>query len=307
MDEPIILKHIHEMLLALEAIPENQFPAKSDTGNSAPDAILIQRRCQDVRINAHGISQNNKLFHERFVLTLPLKGNGLICCNNHTFGIQPGSAVLVYPFQYHHYVVNQNDFFWCVITFVMERAFYPKRLSSCSVLCNDRAWKLLERMLELYIQHDGHNPLVRQYLGCLLGELELNAHSAPEPTISDADMADGLVLFEQINGYINLHLKDCNMTPERLSDRFHVSRTKLYSVFQKYLNASPAEYIRRLRLEQACRLLSSSNDLMGDVSKECGFTSQAVFNRCFKREFNYTPKDFRKQMHHSREDSPVRI
>lgn len=280
---------LQRLLLSLEALPKNQFPVQTGEG-SLPDAILIQRRCQNVRINAQGYSVDKKLFHNRFVLTLALSGEGFICANTQTYSLSPGQAALVYPFQYHHYIVDQNDFFWCVITFTLDHAFYPVKLHNQSVNCSSFVMLLLQRLLELYVLHGGTHPLVRQYLGCLLGELDI---SAPESTETSspaaAPAAAELLLLERINGYICLHLSDSWLTPEHLADSFHVSRSKLYLAFQKYMNVSPADYIRGLRLETACRMLQKDSSSLKNIAQKCGFSSQATFNRCFKREFGTTP------------------
>jgi len=283
------LDRLRQKLLSLEPLPSNQFPTPSGTG-SLPDAILIQRRDQHVRINSQGHSVDKKLFHGRFVLTLALSGAGYICVNTQTTPICPVQAALVYPFQYHHYIVNQDDFFWCVITFTLEHAFYPAKLYSQSINCSSVVMALLQRLVELYIHYGGAHFLVRQYLGCILGELEL---TAPDNTRSPETTAqvpsDELMLLERINGYICLHLGDRWLTPECLAETFHVSRSKLYLVFQKYLATCPAAYIRGLRLENACRMLQQTSGNLKGIAKKCGFSSQATFNRCFRREFGTAP------------------
>ena len=252
--EKALENRIRELALRLESRPPVQFPP-SDGLPGEPGGVLIQRRCADVKINPGG-SERLKLFHKRFVLTAALKQEGLVCVNDLAFPIAPGYASLVYPFQYHHYVVDQSDFFWLVISFELERMFYPETLYHCSVRLTETSWRLLARMLEIYLGYGGGEPRVRRYLNCLLAELDAEPRRVDAGTHALA--SDRRVrLFEEINGYICLHLADSGLSVEEIARRHGVSRSYLYTVFETMLGCHPAEYIRQLRLRQACRLLKS--------------------------------------------------
>ena len=164
---------IRELAQLLESCPPVQFPPP-DGLPGEPGGILIQRRCAEVKINPGG-SDRLKLFHRRFVLTAALEREGLVCVNDLTFPVAPDYASLVYPFQYHHYVVDQSDFFWMVVTFELERMFYPETLYHCSVKMTPVTYGLLARMVELYLEYGGGDPRVRRYLNCLLAELDAPA------------------------------------------------------------------------------------------------------------------------------------
>ncbi|WP_373080800.1 helix-turn-helix domain-containing protein [Zhongshania sp.] len=56
------------------------------------------------------------------------------------------------------------------------------------------------------------------------------------------------------------------------------------------------EYINSYRLEEACRLLEHAPELtIGDIALRSGFNSQNVLNGHFKKRFNKTPSQYRKQ------------
>ena len=280
---------IRELALRLESRPPVQFPP-SDGLPGEPGGVLIQRRCADVKINPGG-SERLKLFHKRFVLTAALKQEGLVCVNDLAFPIAPGYASLVYPFQYHHYVVDQSDFFWLVISFELERMFYPETLYHCSVRLTETSWRLLARMLEIYLGYGGGEPRVRRYLNCLLAELDAEPRRVDAGTHALA--SDRRVrLFEEINGYICLHLADSGLSVEEIARRHGVSRSYLYTVFETMLGCHPAEYIRQLRLRQACRLLKSGRWLLSEVAAESGFSSLSVFSRSFRRMTGVSPSEY---------------
>ena len=58
------------------------------------------------------------------------------------------------------------------------------------------------------------------------------------------------------------------------------------------LGCHPEEYIRQLRLRQACRLLKSGRWLLSEVAAESGFSSLSVFSRSFRRMTGVSPSEY---------------
>jgi AraC family transcriptional regulator len=63
--------------------------------------------------------------------------------------------------------------------------------------------------------------------------------------------------------------------------------------FRKFYGCTPGEYLRALRIEFACRMLSTSHMPLIEVSLAAGFSHQAHFSRLFKRQIGMTPAEFR--------------
>ncbi len=74
-----------------------------------------------------------------------------------------------------------------------------------------------------------------------------------------------------------------------------VSRRWLEKQFQRYLGRTPAEELRRLRIERAKTRLVDSTMSMLEISLNCGFSSQATFSVSFKREVGMSPATYRRQ------------
>ena len=71
--------------------------------------------------------------------------------------------------------------------------------------------------------------------------------------------------------------------------------------FRRALNSSPRQYLLRLRVDAASRLLTFTNRPIARISEECGFHDHAHFTRSFKKMMNMTPLTFRKRQ---RENNP---
>ncbi len=63
--------------------------------------------------------------------------------------------------------------------------------------------------------------------------------------------------------------------------------------FRRYFRATVGEYVRRLRIEYACRLLAASDIPMIAIALQAGFSHQSHFTRIFKRAIGMTPTEFR--------------
>ncbi len=70
----------------------------------------------------------------------------------------------------------------------------------------------------------------------------------------------------------------------------HLSR-----VFKKSAGYSLSDYIKRVRIDHAMRLLSSSEYSVGEISYMVGFQDQSHFGKVFRSFLKMTPLDYRQQ------------
>jgi LacI family transcriptional regulator len=74
-----------------------------------------------------------------------------------------------------------------------------------------------------------------------------------------------------------------------------ISRRALEKGFRKHLGCSPAEAIRRARMDHAVQLLCDTSWAMPRIAAACGFDRPELLTRAFRRELNLTPSEFRRQ------------
>lgn len=72
-----------------------------------------------------------------------------------------------------------------------------------------------------------------------------------------------------------------------------VSKMQLYRKIKETLNMTPTEYIRYIRLEQAEKLLKTTNKTVQEIMYDCGFNSKTYFYREFAKKYHVTPKEYR--------------
>jgi AraC family transcriptional activator of mtrCDE len=74
------------------------------------------------------------------------------------------------------------------------------------------------------------------------------------------------------------------------------------------MGAPPLDFIHSSRIEEACKLLGSTEQSILSISEQVGFRSISSFNRCFSKLMGESPKAWRKKaMHHKGQSSKASI
>ena len=100
------------------------------------------------------------------------------------------------------------------------------------------------------------------------------------PTVSDA------VEYIAKHYAESLHLSD-------IADYVHINPQHLCRVFKKELGETINEYITRIRIDEAKRLLSDERKLAYEVAELVGFKDAAYFSLIFKKITGQSPKNFK--------------
>jgi len=79
-----------------------------------------------------------------------------------------------------------------------------------------------------------------------------------------------------------------------LSKKFHVSASYLSRVFKRRMGMGLIDYVNRLRVEEACRLLSTSDWSIARIAGEVGYDEIAYFSRRFRHETGQSAREYRK-------------
>jgi AraC family transcriptional regulator len=93
---------------------------------------------------------------------------------------------------------------------------------------------------------------------------------------------------DYIVGHLSEPLRLREISQAALLSPFHFHR-----VFQAMVGATPAEFVKRLRLEKALGLMAGSRaPSLTSIALACGFSSSSDFSRCFKQRFDVPPRAF---------------
>jgi LacI family transcriptional regulator len=110
---------------------------------------------------------------------------------------------------------------------------------------------------------------------------------------TDAMAVDDDILAMAIR-YIHQHSQE-RIQVEDILSAVPISRRALEKGFRKFLGRSPAEVIRRARVDRAVQLLCDTSWGLPRIATACGFERPELLTRTFRRELNLTPSEFRRQ------------
>ena len=97
-----------------------------------------------------------------------------------------------------------------------------------------------------------------------------------------------------LDNWIMRHLSDSELNIDTLASSLSYGRSTFYAKVNALTGMTPNNYIRKIRLTEAKRLLEEDNITVAEVSYKTGFSNPYYFSRCFKQEFGMPPSTYRK-------------
>lgn len=93
--------------------------------------------------------------------------------------------------------------------------------------------------------------------------------------------------------YIKSHCYDVALDINQVCCKCYISRTKLQKLFLRYYGVSPKQYLLKLKMDKAFKLLADEHLTIGETAVLCGFKDGKYFSRLFHQKFGYPPSMFR--------------
>lgn len=78
-----------------------------------------------------------------------------------------------------------------------------------------------------------------------------------------------------------------------LAARQCLSASHLHACFRRQAGITPHQFVRRLRVEEACRLLAETRLPLSEVAARCGFSSQSAMTHVLTRQTGRRPREWR--------------
>ncbi len=87
---------------------------------------------------------------------------------------------------------------------------------------------------------------------------------------------------------------DKRISTDEMAAQVKTSTSTLERRFRKLFQMSPSNYLQRVRLHAARRLLTETEEELSVIAIECGFYDQSHFTKVFRGMYSQTPRAFRK-------------
>lgn len=97
---------------------------------------------------------------------------------------------------------------------------------------------------------------------------------------------------KKITAYIDENYMNTELTVSSIAEHFQLNASYMGSIFKNVRDQSILQYITKVRMDAAKRLLATGEHLVSDVASSIGFSDVFYFSKCFKKNFGCSPKEF---------------
>lgn len=106
------------------------------------------------------------------------------------------------------------------------------------------------------------------------------------------DVQDKNEKIREIVDYINEHYME-NISLENMSRMFWLEKKYLSKIFKKYMNENYVEYVTKVRIEAAKKLLEDGKYTISEIAEQVSYNDANYFAVLFKKNVGMTPKEYR--------------
>ena len=150
--------------------------------------------------------------------------------------------------------------------------------------------KIFQILEEIHFDRFGKEAKIFLGINDLLLHLNRTIYEQEHPATPREEQS----LYQNLISFIEGHLEE-ELSLDRLSNEFFVSKYHIAHVFKENLGMSVHQYIMKKRLGQFRDAIISNEDIM-EASLRCGFSDYSSFYRAFKKEYGMSPKEFKEMI-----------
>jgi AraC-like DNA-binding protein/quercetin dioxygenase-like cupin family protein len=266
--------------------PIEYFTGQSFQRPGLPDNILLF-----ARLSADPLASTASHHHHRYVLIICLSGSGTVILNQHPLRLEPGTAVLVHPLQFHHYTdVSKEDICWLFLTFEMAVTEDVSSWRNQIVSIDSRVYTLLHELSVLWNNPQGTQaerreiPLLLGWLVIHLTNLAQGQHHSPAPRL-------GMEVFFRVEKWLSQN-PVFNWSIPLLAQGLGMSERHLRRCFLAETHVGIGRFLQERRMLKSITVLRRDGRV-SDAAEAGGYSSLYVFSRAFRRMFGRSPRDYR--------------
>ncbi|MBR1820796.1 MAG: helix-turn-helix domain-containing protein [Clostridia bacterium] len=245
--------------------------------------------------------------HDFYEIFFPRTEGVTYIIDGHRYRLSPGMLVLIAPGQVHHSevaepgLVVERFVLWLNTSFVESlagllprfRNLSPEDLKGRNLIVPDQeTYELMIGLLFSLLHEKQLNDMDSASLNRLV-VAQLLIHISRVRSSAPSGMSGrNAQRYKEIMGvyeYISTHLKD-PLSVSELAEQFFMDKNTLTRQFKHVTGMTPAECIRRKRLDAAYMMISHGAGIT-ESCHECGFTDYSAFYRAFRQVYGISPSD----------------
>ncbi len=228
-----------------------------------------------------------------FTFHIVLEGSGVLNFNKHTYKLSRGDMFFLPPNVDHCYYPSEEDP-WKYAWFNLEgesAVFYGETLgfSQENPVGKCKNFNNVCLLLEHIFTKKTNQIPVGYYdvLSCFFKIMDYNTRG---------NNTENINLPEAIADYVKGSYNKIDLTVASICDYFNISHSYLCRIFKETHNCSVKNYIVRVRMNEACRLLESTTLGVKEIAFSVGFADHIHFMKTFKAHTQKTPTEYRRNI-----------
>lgn len=158
---------------------------------------------------------------------------------------------------------------------------------------------LIQNLLEI-IHHSNNVYSIDEiecYLKFILVKMMYGEHLTEQDYITSMRKNYESDLFDSMITFLKENIEEKNEVRDLVKE-FSLSRSTIQSLFKKYAQTTPKNYINQLRLNRSKVLIRESQMNLSEIAERLGYGSIQYFSRAFSREFGISPSVYAKSIQH---------
>lgn len=260
-----------------------------------------------IYLNAARIEPNSKWsialhFHKYFEFIGVFSGKAIVKYNNKVYKIE-APAVLVYEKGFLHEEKSDPKDPWQTLCMGVDfpvkeeekNPFYNKIKGELFQIKDPgKVKKILDHMLELFKESTDFNFGKDEIIN---GELHrflrvIAEANTGKPAENEPDNKSAIVI--KLKKYIASNYAK-KLTLKDLTNVVYLSPYYLSHVFKNETGYSPIEFVIKMKIDKAKKLLKNKNITISKIAEEIGYDSIHYFSRIFRAVEGITPSEFRRK------------
>ena len=270
------------------AEPKNYFKGVGKNQLPTPTDILLFTRTAKEKLQQEALQNRS---HHRFVLIFNFETTGHVHVNNRVLDFAPGQALLILPYQFHHFsLVAGYRLHWLFCTFELRDESFLKPLRNRVLEPEKNTCTARDLLFKEWRQAEQYPEQLQTSLIRLLLALKQDGEKSDSSRASEYHDS----LLQTINRLMS-EWRGKTVVIADLAKKLDLSESRLRTLFRESAGIPLGRYMQNYRLNCAMALLKTTRLSIADVAEDSGFGSPQAFSRVFKKEVGQPPRAYREQ------------